>query len=141
MKTSATFFKDYKNEILALALLLVGGSLSMLGLIRLVPLVPGILGIIVLAAGMFWFCLQFSKEKATNGHYKESFEIEHETIAEEIQKSMAYHRYQEAVINRYESACRDIGLAEEQKDWLLTLLMEEKSRVDEELRAQGGGHI
>ena len=54
---------------------------------------------------------------------------------------MVYHRYQEAVINRYESACRDLGLSEEQKDWLLTLLMDEKNKVDEELKAQGGGHI
>ena len=54
---------------------------------------------------------------------------------------MVYHRYQEAVINRYESACRDLGLSDEQKDWLLALLMAEKDRVDEELKAEGGGHI
>ena len=54
---------------------------------------------------------------------------------------MRYHRYQEAVIARYESACRDLGLVDEQKDWLLDLLMAEKRKVDEELAAQGGGHI
>ena len=54
---------------------------------------------------------------------------------------MVYHRYQEAVINRYESACRDLGLSEEQKDWLLVLLMDEKKKVDEQLKAEGGGHI
>ena len=54
---------------------------------------------------------------------------------------MVYHRYQESVINRYESACRDLGLSTEQKDWLLTLLMDEKKKVDEELEAESGGHI
>ena len=32
-------------------------------------------------------------------------------------------------------------VSDEQKDWLLTLLMDEKNKVDEELRASGGGHI
>ena len=45
------------------------------------------------------------------------------------------------MIGRYESACRDLGLVDEQKDWLLDLLMQEKEKVDEELKAQGGGHI
>ena len=54
---------------------------------------------------------------------------------------MRYHRYQEAVLSRYESACRDLGLVDEQKDWLLDLLMAEKNKVDEELNAEGGGHI
>ena len=69
------------------------------------------------------------------------YEIEHETIEDEIRKSMRYHRYQEAVLARYECACRDLGLVDEQKDWLLDLLMAEKNKVDEELNAQGGGHI
>ena len=34
-----------------------------------------------------------------------------------------------------------IAYAEEQKDWLLQLLMDEKNKVDEELKASGGGHI
>ena len=42
---------------------------------------------------------------------------------------------------RYESACRDLGLVAEQKDWLLDLLMAAKNKVDEELDAAGGGHI
>ena len=54
---------------------------------------------------------------------------------------MRYHRYQEAVLARYESACRDLGLVDEQKDWLLDLLMAEKNKVDEELKASGGGYI
>lgn len=45
------------------------------------------------------------------------------------------------VLGRYESACRDLGIAEEQKNWLLTLLMDEKNKVDAELDAEGGGHI
>lgn len=113
----------------------------MLGLIQRVPLVLGILGIVILASGLFFYCLHYSSESVYKNYYKESYEIEHETIADEIRKSMVYHRYQEAVINRYESACRDLGLSEEQKDWLLTLLMEQKNKVDQELEAQGGGHI
>ena len=54
---------------------------------------------------------------------------------------MVSQRYQEAVLNRYDSACRDLGLSQEQSDWLLTLLMDEKKKVDEELSAQGGGRI
>ena len=40
-------------------------------------------------------------------------------------------------------AGQDVGawLSEEQKDWLLALLMEEKKKVDDELDAAGGGHI
>ena len=113
----------------------------MLGLIQRVPLVLGITGIVILASGLFYYCLSFSSERVYKNYYKDSYEIEHETIEDEIRKSMVYHRYQEAVINRYESACRDLGLSEEQKDWLLTLLMDEKNKVDEELKAQGGGHI
>lgn len=137
----SSLFKYHKNELLAIAIFFVGGTLGMLGLIQRVPLVLGIVGIVILAAGLFYFCLSYSGESVYKNYYKESYEIEHETIEDEIRKSMVYHRYQEAVINRYESACRDLGLSEEQKDWLLTLLMDEKNKVDEELRAEGGGHI
>lgn len=133
--------KYYRNELLALLFFLAGGTLSMLGLIQRVPLVLGIAGIVILSSAMFYFCLALTSEKAYKNYYKDSYEIEHETIEDEIRKSMVYHRYQEAVINRYESACRDLGLSEEQKDWLLTLLMEEKNKVDEQLKAEGGGHI
>lgn len=140
MKLSS-LIKYHKNELVALLLFMIGGTLGMLGLIQRVPLVLGILGIVILASGLFFYCLHYSSESVYKNYYKESYEIEHETIADEIRKSMVYHRYQEAVINRYESACRDLGLSEEQKDWLLTLLMEEKNKVDQELEAQGGGHI
>lgn len=133
--------RNHRSELLALVIFLAGATLGMLGLIQKVPLVVGILGIVLLASGLFYFCIKYTSEKVYKEYYKDSFEIEHETIEEEIRKSMVYHRYQEAVINRYESACRDLGLSEEQKDWLLTLLMEEKNKVDEQLKAQGGGHI
>ena len=136
-KKIKSLLKYHKNELVALLLFFTGGALGMLGLIQRVPLVLGILGIVILASGLFFFCLRYSSEKV----FKDSYEIEHETIEDEIRKSMVYHRYQEAVINRYESACRDLGLADEQKDWLLTLLMDEKNKVDEELKAAGGGHI
>ena len=141
MKRRFSLFKYHKNELIALGLFIVGGTLGMLGLIQRVPLVIGIAGIVILASGLFYFCLSYSSESVYKNYYKESYEIEHETIEDEIRKSMIYHRYQEAVIGRYESACRDLGLSEEQKDWLLTLLMEEKNKVDEQLRAEGGGHI
>ena len=140
-KKLKSILKYHKNELVALLLFFVGGALGMLGLIQRVPLVLGILGIVILASGLFYFCLNYSSEKVYKEYFKDSYEIEHETIADEIRKSMTYHRYQEAVINRYESACRDLGLSEEQKDWLLTLLMDEKNKVDEELKAAGGGHI
>ena len=140
-KKVKSLIKYHKNELLALLLFFTGGTLGMLGLIQRVPLVLGILGIVILASGLFYFCLHYSSEKVYKEYFKDSYEIEHETIADEIRKSMTYHRYQEAVINRYESACRDLGISDEQKDWLLTLLMEEKNKVDEELKAAGGGHI
>ena len=140
MKLSS-LIKYHKNELAALLICIAGGTLGMLGLIQKVPLLLGILGIVILASGLFYYCLSYSSEKVYKNYYKESYEIEHETIEEEIRKSMVYHRHQEAVINRYESACRDLGLSDEQKDWLLTLLMEEKNKVDEELKAQGGGYI
>jgi hypothetical protein len=133
--------KYYRNELLALLFFIAGATLGMLGLIQRVPLVLGIAGIAILASAMFYFCLSLTSEKAYKNYYKDSYEIEHETIEDEIRKSMVYHRYQESVINRYESACRDLGISEEQKDWLLTLLMDEKNKVDEQLKAEGGGHI
>ncbi len=141
MKPKMSLLKYHKNELIALLMFFSGGTLGMLGLIQRVPLVLGILGIVILASGLFYYCLSFSSESVYKNYYKDSYEIEHETIEDEIRKSMVYHRYQEAVINRYESACRDLGLSDEQKEWLLDLLMEEKKRVDEELRASGGGHI
>ena len=137
----SSLFRYHKHELIALLLFFAGGSLGMLGLIQRVPLVLGIVGIVILASGLFFYCLNYSSEKVYKNYYKESYEIEHETIEDEIRKSMVSHRYQEAVINRYESACRDLGLSTEQKDWLLTLLMDEKKKVDEELEAQSGGHI
>ena len=140
MKISSVLNK-HRNELLALAVFLVGATLGMLGLIQKVPLVAGILGIVILAAGLFFFCINYISEKVYKEYYKDSYEIEHETIEDEIRKSMRYHRYQEAVLGRYESACRDLGLVDEQKDWLLDLLMAEKNKVDEQLKAEGGGHI
>ena len=113
----------------------------MLGLIQRVPLIVGILGIVFLASGLFYFCIRYNSEKVYKQYYKDSYEIEHETIEDEIRKSMAYHRYQDAVLGRWESACRDLGLVDEQKDWLLDLLMAEKNKVDAALEAEGGGHI
>ena len=140
MKISS-IFKNHRSELLALVIFLAGSTLGMLGLIQRVPLLLGILGIVILAAGLFIFCIQYTSEKVYKEYYKDSYEIEHETIEEEIRKSMRYHRYQEAVLSRYESACRDLGLVDEQKDWLLDLLLAEKNKVDEQLRAEGGGHI
>lgn len=140
MKISS-ILKNHSNELLALLFFLVGATLGMLGLIQKVHLVLGILGIVVLATGLFYFCIHFTSERVYKEYYKDSYEIEHETIEDEIRKSMRYHRYQEAVLGRYESACRDLGLVDEQKDWLLDLLMAEKKKVDDELDAQGGGHI
>lgn len=134
-------FKYHANELIALVIFLAGSILGMLGLVQKVPLWAGILGIIILSSGLFYFCIRFTSEKVYKDYYKDSYEIEHETIEEEIRKSMVYHRYQEAVIARYPSACRDLGLVDEQKDWLLDLLMQEKEKVDQELQAQGGGHI
>lgn len=140
MKISS-IFKNHSSELVALAIFLVGATLAMLGLIQKVPLVLGIVGIVVLASGLFWFCIRYTSEKVYKEYYKDSYEIEHDTIEDEIRKSMVYHRYQEAVLARWESACRDLGLVDEQKDWLLDLLMAEKKKVDDELAEQGGGHI
>lgn len=140
MKISS-IFKHHSSELVALAIFLVGSALAMLGLIQKVPLILGILGVVILASGLFFFCIRYTSEKVYKDYYKDSYEIEHETIEEEIRKSMVYHRYQEAVLARYESACRDLGLVDEQKDWLLDLLMAEKDKVDRQLASEGGGHI
>ena len=140
MKISS-ILKNHRNELVALVIFLAGSVLGMLGLIQKIPLLLGILGIVILSSGLFYFCIQYTSEKVYKEYYKDSYEIEHETIEEEILKSMRYHRYQEAVLSRYQSACRDLGLVDEQKDWLLDLLMAEKNRVDEELNATGGGNI
>ena len=76
--------KYHKNELVALLLFFVGGTLGMLGLIQKVPLVLGILGIVILASGLFYFCLSYSSEKVYKEYYKDSYEIEHETIEDEI---------------------------------------------------------
>lgn len=131
----------HRHVLIALLVFIVGAGLAMLGLIQKVPLEVGILGVVVLSSALFYFSLNLSSEHVYKEYYKESYEIEHETIEEEIRKSMVYHRYQEAVLNRYESACRDLGITQEQQDWLLNLLMEEKKKVDKELSAQGGGRI
>ena len=140
MKTFS-ILKKHSNELLALLICLTGATLGMLGLIQKVPLVAGILGIVLLATGLFLFCLKYASEKAYKEYYKDSYEIEHGCIEDEIRKSMVYHRYQEAVLARYESACRDLGLVDEQKEWLLDLLMAEKQKVDDALAAEGGGQI
>lgn len=140
MKISS-IFKHHSSELVALAIFLVGSALAMLGLIQKVPLILGILGVVILASGLFFFCIRYTSEKVYKDYYKDSYEIEHETIEEEIRTSMVYHRYQEAVLARYESACRDLGLVDEQKDWLLDLLMAEKDKVDQQLASEGGGHI
>lgn len=140
MKISS-IFKHHSSELVALAIFLVGSALAMLGLIQKVPLILGILGVVILASGLFYFCIRYTSEKVYKDYYKDSYEIEHDTIEEEIRKSMVYHRYQEAVLARYESACRDLGLVDEQKDWLLDLLMAEKDKVDQQLASEGGGHI
>jgi hypothetical protein len=140
MKISS-IFKHHKSELVALALFLAGATLAMLGLIQKVHLVFGILGVVILASGMFFFCIRYTSEKVYKQYYKDSYEIEHETIEDEIRKSMVYHRYQDAVLGRWESACRDLGLVDEQKEWLLDLLMAEKKKVDDAIAAEGGGHI
>ena len=140
MKISS-IVKNHSNEILAVVIFLVGAVLRLLGLIQVVPLLIGVLGLIILSSGLIYFCIKFTSEKAYKEYYKESYEIEHESIEEVTLTSMRYHRYQEAVLSRYESACRDLGLVDEQKDWLLDLLMAAKNKVDDQLDQEGGGHI
>ena len=137
MKTIKSFFRHHVNEFIAFAVILVGGFLSVLGLLQRVPLLVGVAGVLLLATALFFFCLRYSTERAYKDYYKDSYEIEHSTIEDEIRKSMTYHRYQEAMLNRYESACRDLGISKEQSDWLLMLLMDEKNQVDNDLKENG----
>ena len=139
--TISSLFQYHKHELHALFLFVLGSVLALLALIERISPFWGMLGVFILSAGLFYYSIRFTSEVVYKKYYKESYEIEHESIEEEIRKSMVAHRYQEAVLNRYESACRDLGLTQEQRDLLLGLLMEEKNKVDEELSAQGGGLI
>lgn len=130
-------FKRHKHELYALFIFILGGIPAMLGLIQKIPLIVSIAGVIILTSGLFYYCLKLVAEEAYKDYYKQSYEVEHETIEEEIRRSMQYHRYQEAIIGRYESACRDLGLSEEQKDWLMELLMAEKDKVDVKMKEEG----
>lgn len=115
----------------------VGGVLALLSLLQKMPLLFGVLGVVILTGAMFYYCLKYVTEKSYRKYYEDSYNIEHETIEEEIKKSVTYHRYQEAVLNRYDSACRDLGMSKEQTQWLLMLLMEEKKKADEDMRKNG----
>ena len=128
-----------KNHYLVVAVLcfLAGGIMAMLALIQKLPLMMGVSGVVILTGAMFFFCLKLVTEKSYRDYYEDSYRIEHETIEEEIIKSATYHRYQEAVLNRYESACRDLGIGKEQSEWLLMLLMEEKKKADDEIKKKG----
>jgi hypothetical protein len=137
MKALKSFFRHHVHELIAFVLILVGGFLAVLGLLQRVPLLIGLAGVLTLAVGLFFYCLRYTTEKTYKEYYKESYEIEHSTIEEEIRKSMTYHRYQEAMLNRYESACRDLGVTKEQSDWLMMLLMDEKNQVDKDLEETG----
>ena len=139
--TISSLFQYHKHELHALFLFVLGSVLALLALIERISPFWGMLGVFILSAGLFYYSIRFTSEVVYKKYYKESYEIEHESIEEEIRKSMVAHRYQEAVLNRYDSACRDLGLTQEQRDLLLGLLMEEKNKVDEELNAQGGGLI
>jgi len=128
-----------KNHYIVFAVLcfLTGGILALMSIIQKVPLFLGVLGVVILTGAMFFYCLKLVTEKTYREYYEDSYKIEHETIEEEIKKSVTYHRYQEAVLNRYESACRDLGMSKEQSEWLLMLLMDEKKRADTEIKEKG----
>ncbi len=128
-----------RNRYLVVAVLcfLIGGIMALLGLIQMIPLLWGVLGVVILTGAMFYYCLKLVTEKTYREYYEDSYRIEHETIEEEIKKSVTYHRYQDAVLNRYESACRDLGISKEQSEWLLMLLMEEKKKADDEMKEKG----
>ena len=128
-----------KNYYIVFAVLcfLTGGILALMSIIQKVPLLLGVLGVVILTGAMFYYCLKLVTEKTYREYYEDSYKIEHETIEEEIKKSVTYHRYQEAVLNRYESACRDLGMSKEQSEWLLMLLMDEKKRADTEMKEKG----
>jgi hypothetical protein len=138
MKTGIKSF-IVKNHYIVIAVLcfLTGGILALMSIIQKVPLLLGVLGVVILTGAMFFYCLKLVTEKTYREYYEDSYKIEHETIEEEIKKSVTYHRYQEAVLNRYESACRDLGMSKEQSEWLLMLLMEEKKRADTEMKEKG----
>lgn len=138
MKTGIKSF-IVKNNYLVIAVLcfLVGGVLALMCLIQKIPLILGVIGVFILTGAMFYYCLKLVTEKSYREYYEDSYRIEHETIEEEIRKSVTYHRYQEAVLNRYESACRDLGISKEQSEWLLMLLMEEKKKADIEMKEKG----
>ena len=139
--TLSSLYQYHKHELHALFLFVLGSVLALLALIQKISPFWGMLGVFILSAGLFYYSIKYTSEVVYKKYYKESYEIEHESIEEEIRKSMVAHRYQEAVLNRYDSACRDLGHTQEQRDLLLGLLMEEKNKVDEELSAQGGGLI
>ena len=61
MKISS-ILKSHRNELLALVIFLAGSALSMLGLIQKVPLFIGIFGVVILATGLFYFCIKFTYE-------------------------------------------------------------------------------
>lgn len=128
-----------RNRYLVIAVLcfLIGGIMALLSLIQIMPLLWGVLGVVILTGAMFYYCLKLVTEKTYREYYEDSYKIEHETIEEEIKKSVTYHRYQDAVLNRYESACRDLGISKEQSEWLLMLLMEEKKKADDEMKEKG----
>ena len=128
-----------RNRYLVIAVLcfLIGGIMALLSLIQIMPLLWGVLGVVILTGAMFYYCLKLVTEKTYREYYEDSYKIEHETIEEEIKKSVTYHRYQDAVLNRYESACRDLGISKEQSEWLLMLLMEEKKKADMEMKEKG----
>lgn len=123
--------------VVAVSCFLTGGILALMSIIQKVPLLLGVLGVVILTGAMFFYCLKLVTEKTYREYYEDSYKIEHETIEEEIKKSVTYHRYQEAVLNRYESACRDLGISKEQSEWLLMLLMDEKKRADTEMKEKG----
>lgn len=128
-----------KNRYLVFAVLcfLIGGVMSLMAIIQKLPLLCGVIGVVVLTGAMFYYCLRLVTEKSYREYYEDCYRIEHETIEEEIKKSVTYHRYQEVVLNRYESACRDLGINKEQSEWLLMLLMEEKKKADTRMKEEG----
>lgn len=141
MKNSiSTFFSKNRYVLWAFLFFAVGGVMTLLCLIQKIPLFFGVLGVGLLTGCMFYYCLKFVTERSYKEYYEDSYNFEHETIEEEIKKSATYHLYQEAVLNRYESACRDLGLTTEQRSLLLMLLIEEKKKVDADVE-QNGIHI
>ena len=49
MKAKLSLLKYHKDELTALGLFIIGGTLGMLGLIQRIPLVLGIVGIVILS--------------------------------------------------------------------------------------------